>query len=146
MVEAEDDAPHPNWDPHDERVPEGLRDAALGELHLVYHSSNYVFITELAHPDLGPGAAVYKPRRGEQPLYDFPDGLYEREIAAYEWARLLGWDVVPPTVAGTSVRWVRVFMRTNVRTRSDGTCVLTALCVAQSAPGVHDVLRGAPGR
>jgi uncharacterized repeat protein (TIGR03843 family) len=42
--------------------------------------------------------AIYKPHAGERPLWDFPDGLYRREVAAYELARALGWDVVPPTV------------------------------------------------
>lgn len=43
--------------------------------------------------------AVYKPRGGEAPLWDFPDGtLYRREVAAYRVSRLLGWDQVPTTV------------------------------------------------
>jgi hypothetical protein len=42
--------------------------------------------------------AIYKPRRGERPLWDFPPGLYKREAAAYELAAMLGWWVVPPTV------------------------------------------------
>lgn len=42
---------------------------------------------------------VYKPVRGERPLWDFPDGtLAGREVAAYLVSRALGWDVVPPTV------------------------------------------------
>ncbi|TDC77984.1 SCO1664 family protein [Streptomyces hainanensis] len=42
---------------------------------------------------------VYKPVAGERPLWDFPDGtLAQREVAAYEVSRALGWDVVPPTV------------------------------------------------
>ena len=42
---------------------------------------------------------VYKPVMGERPLWDFPDGhLAGREIASYEVARLIGWDVIPPTV------------------------------------------------
>ena len=44
------------------------------------------------------GRAIYKPHRGERPLWDFPDGLYLREVAAYDLARALGWDVVPPTI------------------------------------------------
>ena len=36
--------------------------------------------------------------RGERPLWDFPDGLYRREVAAYELSEALGWDVVPLTV------------------------------------------------
>jgi uncharacterized repeat protein (TIGR03843 family) len=49
--------------------------------------------------DLGLRAqGIYKPHRGERPLWDFPDGLYQREIAAYELSRELGWGIVPPTV------------------------------------------------
>ena len=42
--------------------------------------------------------AVYKPGRGERPLWDFPPGLYRREVAAYELSRALGWNQVPCTV------------------------------------------------
>jgi uncharacterized repeat protein (TIGR03843 family) len=50
-------------------------------------------------PTLPPGLkAVYKPERGERPLWDFPDGLYRREVAAYELSVALGWDCVPGTV------------------------------------------------
>jgi uncharacterized repeat protein (TIGR03843 family) len=42
--------------------------------------------------------AIYKPHRGERPLWDFPSGLYQREVAAYRLARALGWCIVPPTV------------------------------------------------
>ena len=46
-------------------------------------------------------ACVYKPVRGERPLWDFPDGtLAAREVATYEVARMLAWDVLPPTVLG----------------------------------------------
>ncbi len=50
--------------------------------------------------DLDPAAlAVYKPARGERPLWDFPDHtLHRREVAAYRVSRLLGWDLVPTTV------------------------------------------------
>jgi len=42
---------------------------------------------------------VYKPVRGERPLWDFPDGtLAGREVAAYAVSEATGWDVVPPTV------------------------------------------------
>ena len=44
-------------------------------------------------------AAIYKPRAGERPLWDFPAGtLCQREVAAYEVSAYLGWDLVPPTV------------------------------------------------
>ncbi|MFY9331901.1 MAG: SCO1664 family protein [Candidatus Nanopelagicales bacterium] len=42
---------------------------------------------------------VYKPRRGERPLWDFPSGtLSHREVAAYELSRAVGWNLVPTTV------------------------------------------------
>ena len=41
---------------------------------------------------------IYKPLKGERPLWDFPNGLYLREVAAYELAGNLGWNIVPPTV------------------------------------------------
>jgi hypothetical protein len=43
--------------------------------------------------------AVYKPRRGERPLWDFPSGtLCQREVATYELSEALGWGLVPATV------------------------------------------------
>ena len=42
--------------------------------------------------------AVYKPARGERPLWDFPPGLYRRELAAYLLSEALGWGLVPPTI------------------------------------------------
>ena len=42
--------------------------------------------------------AVYKPHRGERPLWDFPDGIYQREAAAYQLSVALAWDLVPETV------------------------------------------------
>ncbi len=51
-------------------------------------------------PEAGPALlhAVYKPASGEQSLWDFPDGLYRREVAAYVLSEALGWGLVPPTV------------------------------------------------
>jgi uncharacterized repeat protein (TIGR03843 family) len=44
---------------------------------------------------------VYKPIRGERPLWDFPYGtLADREVASYLVSELAGWHVVPPTVMG----------------------------------------------
>ena len=87
------------WPPEHPGVPRALSEADIGELHLLPDSSNYVFLAELTHAELGPGLAVYKPGRGERPLYDFPDGtLHHREVAAFEFSRLLGWGLVPPTV------------------------------------------------
>ena len=45
--------------------------------------------------------AVYKPHRGERHLWDFPEGLFLREVAAYEVSTALGWDIVPETILRT---------------------------------------------
>ena len=61
--------------------------------------SNYTFLVAI---NAGPGTyfrAIYKPRDGERPLYDFPTGsLYKREFAAYLLSRTLGWPDVPLTL------------------------------------------------
>lgn len=60
--------------------------------------SNYTFLADLKHGSLE-FQVVYKPVRGEQPLWDFPHGsLARREVAAYLLSESLGWDLVPPTV------------------------------------------------
>ena len=61
-------------------------------------SSNYTFLVSISQDDLQ-CLAVYKPRRGETPLWDFPRGtLYLREMAAFTVSQALGWHFVPPTV------------------------------------------------
>ncbi len=61
---------------------------------------------------LPPGLkAVYKPLRGERPLWDFPEGLYRREVAAYELSRALGWDLVPGTVVRDDILGVGSLQR-----------------------------------
>jgi uncharacterized repeat protein (TIGR03843 family) len=62
-------------------------------------SSNLTFLVTLDTGDPHPISAVYKPARGEQSLWDFPDGLYRREVAAFALSEALGWGIVPPTVA-----------------------------------------------
>ncbi len=49
----------------------------------------------------GSHRAIYKPGQGERPLWDYPGGLYKREVATYRLAEALGWDVIPPTVLTT---------------------------------------------
>lgn len=67
-------------------------------LGLLPYSSNYTFLARVR----AAGAevhAVYKPRRGERPLWDFDHGtLAGREVAAYLVSRAAAWDLVPPTV------------------------------------------------
>ncbi len=59
--------------------------------------SNYAFLVEVTLEETL--SAVYKPTRGEQPLWDFPaQSLAKREAAAYLVSEALGWHFVPPTV------------------------------------------------
>ncbi|MCU1462158.1 MAG: hypothetical protein JWO37_2233 [Acidimicrobiales bacterium] len=60
-------------------------------------SSNATFLVELCL-DGAVDMAVYKPERGERPLWDYPPGLWRREVAAYLVSEALGWGVVPETV------------------------------------------------
>jgi hypothetical protein len=60
--------------------------------------SNYAFLVSLDCKGRKL-KAVYKPQKGEMPLYDFPEeSLAGREVAAYLVSEALGWDFVPPTV------------------------------------------------
>lgn len=60
-------------------------------------SSNATYLAEVRCGDASV-RVVYKPRRGERPLWDFPSGLDHREVAAFELSRALGWDLVPLTI------------------------------------------------
>ena len=67
--------------------------------HRMPWGSNYTFLVWI---DAGPGKylrAIYKPRDGERPLWDFPIGtLYKREYASFLLSRLLGWPNIPLTL------------------------------------------------
>jgi uncharacterized repeat protein (TIGR03843 family) len=60
--------------------------------------SNYTFFVDV-HYEGVEYPAVYKPSKGEQPLWDFPDNtLAQREVAAYLLSEQLGLHIVPVTV------------------------------------------------
>jgi len=63
----------------------------------IARSSNAIFLVEVTL-DSAAALAVYKPARGERPLWDFPPGLFRREVAAYLLSEALGWGLVPRTV------------------------------------------------
>jgi hypothetical protein len=68
-------------------------------LGLLHGASNYTFLARLDPLPPAGIRAVYKPARGESPLWDFQAGtLYQREVAAYELSKVLGWPRIPPTV------------------------------------------------
>jgi len=60
-------------------------------------ASNVTLLAEVER-DGACARAIYKPGRGERPLWDFPPGLYKREEAAYLLSEALGWGLVPPTI------------------------------------------------
>ncbi len=86
----------PSSEPAEELLRELPEIKLLGILH---GASNYTFLARLGpHPPSGL-RAVYKPARGESPLWDFDAGtLYLREVAAYQLSKVLGWPRIPPTV------------------------------------------------
>ena len=82
----------------DPAVPRVLGTGELEVLGLLPNASNHTFLARAKSAD-EELLAVYKPRRGEAPLWDFPEGtLCAREVAAYVVSRALGWPNVPATV------------------------------------------------
>jgi len=79
-------------------IMELLSGGEIEEKGVIPWSSNYAFlvIVRLSGQE---ALGIYKPRRGERPLWDFPvNTLYRREVAAYLLSESLGWGLVPPTV------------------------------------------------
>lgn len=71
-----------------------LAGGELEVLGLLPGASNHTFLGRV-----GGVRVVYKPIRGEAPLWDFPPGtLATREVAAARLAEALGWPQVPATV------------------------------------------------
>jgi hypothetical protein len=81
-----------------ERAVQLLAHGQVELLGQILDSSNSTFLARVDDGDLR-ALAIYKPRRGESPLWDFPRGtLCLREVAAYIVSRALGWPLIPPTV------------------------------------------------
>ena len=104
-----------------------LAEAEFTSCELTPMGSNYTF---LAHLRLGErtGRAIYKPKDGEIPLWDFPSGtLYKRECAAYLLSEILGWDFIPETIIregpygiGSVQRYVEHDPKQNYYTLAEG--------------------------
>jgi uncharacterized repeat protein (TIGR03843 family) len=98
--EAGSEVEHPFRDRPPIPTARALALLAEGEIEIIGRmpwSSNATFLVDLVHDGL-PAQGIYKPARGERPLWDFPSGLHRREVAAFELSELFGWDLVPPTV------------------------------------------------
>ena len=75
-----------------------LREGEIKSCQPVPSGSNYVYLLSL-NLNGESARAIYKPRRGEIPLWDFPDGtLHKRECAAYLLSQALNWQMIPPTI------------------------------------------------
>lgn len=78
-------------------VAHTLRTGEIEILGRMPWSSNAIFLVEVTDENRK-AKAVYKPEKGERPLWDFPSGLWKREVASYELSATLGWELIPPTV------------------------------------------------
>lgn len=79
-------------------TPPRLDEGDLEVLGRMPWASNHTYLGRLCHGG-EEVMVVYKPRRGERPLWDFPSGtLCQREVAARLVSEALGWAIVPPTV------------------------------------------------
>lgn len=107
----------------DRSICDIIRHGKFESCRLIAVGSNYTFLAELRLNDRCI-PAIYKPRDGESPLWDFPRGtLYKREYAAYLLSQVLGWHFIPFTVIregphgiGTVQRYVKHDPRQNYYT------------------------------
>jgi uncharacterized repeat protein (TIGR03843 family) len=98
---------------HDAEIRHLLTDGALEITGRLTDASNLT-LRAMASVDGRSIACVYKPIRGERPLWDFPDGtLAHREVAARRIAEYAQWDCVPLTImragpygSGMVQRWI----------------------------------------
>lgn len=94
---------HPNFslpylDTAITRACDLLERAEVKSCDLLSSGSNYVFLVTMVR-DGDEIKAIYKPRQGETPLWDFPEGtLYKREYAAFLVSQALEWHLIPPTI------------------------------------------------
>lgn len=105
--------PRADGEPDSFDLDEALAGGELTVIGRIRSASNATFLCEAQLRD-ALVHCVYKPVRGEAPLWDFPDGtLAGREVAAYLVSVALGWNIVPQTIIrdgpagiGMVQRWV----------------------------------------
>ncbi|SUE28375.1 phosphatidylinositol 3-and 4-kinase [Nocardia farcinica] len=129
---------------------DGFHSGELSVIGRISTASNVTLVCEVVGVETAQGTplrVVYKPVRGERPLWDFPDGtLAGREVASYLVSEAIGWGVIPQTVLrdgpfgpGMVQRWVEsVDHHTGRGDRLD----LVDLCPPAAVPdGFCEVLR-----
>ncbi len=85
---------------HELDSAEQLNILLRGEIAIIMrmpYSSNATYLVSITLDDKSI-QAIYKPMRGERPLWDFEPGLHRREVAAYRLSETMGLGFVPPTV------------------------------------------------
>lgn len=76
-----------------------LAHGTMQDYRLAPQGSNFTYFAAIKDGGGKEVRVVYKPCRGEAPLWDFPDGtLYLREYLAYRLSEALGWGLVPYTI------------------------------------------------
>lgn len=128
-----------------------LSDAELTILGRIPSASNATLVCDAVLDEDTALRCVYKPVRGEVPLWDFPDGtLAGREVASYLISEALGWDTIPATVhrdgplgPGMVQRWVETPDNADHPAPEPDTRVdLVDLCPPDAVPvGYRAVLR-----
>ncbi|MFI9503846.1 SCO1664 family protein [Nocardia sp. NPDC052566] len=126
---------------------DGFHGGELTVIGRISTASNVTLVCDVDGAAETPLRVVYKPVRGERPLWDFPDGtLAGREVASYLVSDALGWGVIPETILrdgpygpGMVQRWVEaVDNHTDQGDRLD----LVDLCPPGAVPdGFREVLR-----
>ena len=85
-------------DPDPELILSTLRGGEIELQGQFVWGSNSTFLVHVVTPELTL-PAIYKPARGERPLWDFPAAsLARREVSACLVSETLGWNLVPPTI------------------------------------------------
>jgi hypothetical protein len=96
-----------------EEVARHLRDGEINIEGKIAASSNQALLVTVTHEGQAL-SACYKTELGERPLWDFPEGLWRREVAAWRLADAMGLDLIPVTVdrsdgpygPGSLQRWI----------------------------------------
>jgi hypothetical protein len=83
------------------KIIQFLQNGSLKISGQAVRGSNSTFLCEITAEEESI-KAIYKPSKGERPLWDFPDfTLAQREVAAFIVSSVIGWDFVPPTIFRT---------------------------------------------
>ncbi|MGC4963580.1 SCO1664 family protein [Gordonia sp. DT218] len=167
MTVGEPSAPGPetsgSGDRRDDRGAAEVEALRTGELVIIGRIPSASNATLVCDAVLGDTEVrcVYKPVRGEVPLWDFPDGtLAGREVSSFLVSEALGWSVIPTTIhrdgplgPGMVQRWVVTAENDEPPSRA-GAAVdlpiprvdLVDLCPADTVPtGYKAILRALDG-